>query len=1283
MRKRAQRKSISVESSAKTIEPTSMKKSMIPKTNKQVLIAISLVAIFLMVLFLNTYFNVASGQTYNPDGDGLDRYYLSGPDPYYNMRIVEQTMFGENPGQYQFYSDEDPLLNYPLEHSGGRKPLMNMMAIFISQFASPFMDEVDALGLAMQFLPALFGALLVFPVYFIGKELFNRKTGLLAAFLIVLIPVHLGSGHGSAFALFDHDSFNLFMIIVTYLFLMKSLREKDTIKSMIFAALGGISLAGLQMVWVEAEFLFAIIALYAIVQMIVDMVTNKVNIGVPRTLVILMFTGYLLSLPVVIGRTSAINLELFLCLGVAVFGALYYFFDKKNIPWTLSLPVVFIIGVGGLIFLYFVPMIAESIPFVGSLGRISEILYGSGIYGNKVSDTIAEAGTYGMSRTVMSFGPALFWMSWIGFFLIGMDYVRNEHRRDHLLILLLFLVQIWFIFIAGRFINDLVVPVALLGAWMIWFMIDKIDYRSMIRSINAAGGGIHGLRRGVKFLHVFGVVFIAFLILLPNAYLSLDAAVPSGEKTEVFGDLPSGAFGGGIGKETYWVHAYEWLAQQDTEIPNPKDRPAYISWWDYGFYGSAVSDHPMVADNFQDGIPPAANFHTSTSEKEAISVWIVRLLEGNLKEYGSIQSSIINMFDTYIDENDTKDIIKWVEDPTSAPSYGTSVAEPTGEDVETVYPIGQQYEENAAYHDIADLLASYQEETITMIYRDLQEETGYSIRYYGVETYDKQIFNIFAYLADKSLLLVSGLGDYSPEDEFVEIKYVTQTDQELTYKEVLERSELQNSQDPIVDTRTFFKDAYFESMFYRTFIGVNQTDQDGSKSEPNYQLPCIDMKHFFAQYISPYPEYAVEQGKSAVVIAKYYECAEINGTIRFSGENRDLQIVVQQNVTHYGTQVPIDHDKETAFNGSYTVLVPAGVVSLQVRRYPELGANAFVVQNVTFNASDSSSVLAPITDEEATRKGVYQRTVDINVSSGKIMGTMYDDLDGNKEYNLTFDDPISNVDVQIFGIDTFDPSTGQPESYDFSMTQTLKTDQDGYYNTTEILPGYYQIVVTNKDGYQIENTIIGVTKGENIHNVVQPKPGDVEGTIFFDENANDIYDAGEEVGNVNVALIYTTTGQNTAVHSLITTADGSYKFDDLIPGSYALQMEKLPDYQSIADVAITENQTTQFNASIQFAPVTVSGVTKNKDTLDEVANVTIRFAPDPNVENNTAIEMSVTSDEKSIYTLDLQPGTYDVGVSHRITENNVNVTYSFEDTLVISIGQGSRTYEVSLSREEE
>ncbi|GAH24052.1 unnamed protein product, partial [marine sediment metagenome] len=65
-----------------------------------------------------------------------------------------------------------------------------------------------------------------------------------------------------------------------------------------------------------------------------------------------------------------------------------------------------------------------------------------------------------------------------------------------------------------------------------------------------------------------------------------------------------------------------------TDIELPEDRPAILTWWDYGFYLASTSEHPTVADNYQSGIPPAANFHTAQTEQEAVSVLIIRLCEG-------------------------------------------------------------------------------------------------------------------------------------------------------------------------------------------------------------------------------------------------------------------------------------------------------------------------------------------------------------------------------------------------------------------------------------------------------------------------------------------------------------------------------------------------------------------------------------------------------------------------------------------------------------------------------
>jgi len=211
-----------------------------------------LIGAFFLVLFLNSYFNYTSGVAINEEGKTLtEKFYLAGPDPYYHARLVEKTIeTGRYPYLGGIHGGTDPLLNYPIGRSGGRPPLFNMMTIGVSSIFSPFAGQMDALGYAMQFLPAIYGALLVVPVYMIGSRLFNRKAGILGAFFVALIPIHLASGHGSAYSLYDHDSFILLFTTTTIMFLVMSLGEKNEKRSMVFAFMSGVGVAAISMTWV-------------------------------------------------------------------------------------------------------------------------------------------------------------------------------------------------------------------------------------------------------------------------------------------------------------------------------------------------------------------------------------------------------------------------------------------------------------------------------------------------------------------------------------------------------------------------------------------------------------------------------------------------------------------------------------------------------------------------------------------------------------------------------------------------------------------------------------------------------------------------------------------------------------------------------------------------------------------------------------------------------------------------------------------------------------------------
>ncbi|KYK26797.1 hypothetical protein AYK20_08655 [Thermoplasmatales archaeon SG8-52-1] len=1285
MRKRAQRRIRPIAEEPKTI--AKQKKPIVEKNNfrfkKNWWTAIALIGIFFMLLFLNTYFNATSEVTINPDGEGFNKFYLSGPDPYYNLRLIKETF---ETGQYPYFFDKDPLLNYPLGASGGRAPLFNMMALGFSRLLTPFIDEVEAIGYSMQFIPALFGALMVFVVFFIGKELFNEKAGLFGAFFIAIIPIHLGSGHGSAYGLFDHDSFNLLMFFLTFLFLIKAIKEKDSTKSILYAILGGVPLAGLSMTWVEAQYLYVIIAIYAVVQMLFDIFTNKIEFKVFRTTSLLLFSGYLISAPVISFRPDgfATNITLYICLIVAIFGLIYYLFGRLKIPWTISFPTIMVIGGAGLGLIYFARELSQQFSFLSPLQKLTTVIFGTGIYGKKVSMTIAEAGTYQISQTVMSFGPALYWIGWGGLVYLIYHYYKNRLKREYLFIIILFITNIWLAGIAGRFLNDMVPVIVVLSGWIIWLFVEWIDYKQMLRNIRSAGGGLHGIRRGVKFLHIFGIIFLALIVILPNAFIAFDAAIPSVPKQKddgtytslkayMFGDENfRGAFGLGIVKEKYWQDAFEWLSEQDTDIEDPNKRPGFISWWDYGFYASALGGHPTVADNFQDGIPVAANFHTSISEKDAVSVWIVRLLEGEKKKNdGKLTDATQQVLIKHLGEVNKIKVEQWILNPMTSPSYEKPIGAEYDEETSRDYTVGQQYPENAAYQDIVELFnSSLTEEQITWLYHDIQESTDWSIRYYGVEGYDKQIFNIFSFLSDKSLLLINGIAD-----DFVELLYEGYSidpatgdkapGSETTWnaEEVLSWNKDERKLNVVTNTQTRQKDLYFDTMFYRTYIGPSQ-GESGNKREFDYQIPCVNMKHFYAEFFSDlslYPYY--DTGKAAVVIAKYYEGAILNGKITFMGEPIASRVIVQKNVTYYGNySAAIDHDiNDTSEDGNFSVIAGAGARLQILRNYAE-NIQPFIIKNLTFDG-EMGSEFAPITEDDAMRKGTnYERYLNISIQPGFLQSYIYNDVDNDGEYDKSVDSAIPEAFIEIYDI-------SNPES-----PKTRTTNKDGFFSVNDLMPGYYYIRAI-KDGYALNEQLINVFENNNYYNFSEFEHSKIKGKVYFENESNTISDA-------TVLLIYKRldiTGEpedQFLVNQTITDANGKYEFIDLVPGEYEIQVGKEIIYRYLEEFTLNENETLFKNLSVEYTPVRTSGAARYNGF--GINNIEIIFEPSLSVENNSAEErQNVTTQEGGAYLIDMPPGTYDVIVQEK--EGQILV-YSFKDILELQVGQGAYSYNLSLTK---
>ncbi|MDP2845973.1 MAG: STT3 domain-containing protein, partial [Candidatus Methanoperedens sp.] len=108
-------------------------------------------------------------------------------DSVFHMRLVENTI--------QFFPHRiffDAFTYYPNGTPLHWGPLFDQMIAFLAIVAGfvtsggmPSQSIIDTIG---AFFPAVMGALVVFPVYFIGKELLDEKTGLIGAFLIAILP---------------------------------------------------------------------------------------------------------------------------------------------------------------------------------------------------------------------------------------------------------------------------------------------------------------------------------------------------------------------------------------------------------------------------------------------------------------------------------------------------------------------------------------------------------------------------------------------------------------------------------------------------------------------------------------------------------------------------------------------------------------------------------------------------------------------------------------------------------------------------------------------------------------------------------------------------------------------------------------------------------------------------------------------------------------------------------------------------------------------------------------
>ena len=529
-------------------------------------------------------------------------------DAYFFVRLLDNIS-----AHFPLLGSTDPYFAF----SGGDLSYERLFYVYFMGFftwlfgaGAPSQHVVDIVGV---YFPAILGALLVFPVFFIGKTVFNKWAGLVAALFIALIP-----GEFLARTLLGNTDIHvleLFLSTLSMLFIMLAARSangipvypfsKSTLRKLtrplIYGGAAGLCLGLYLLSWPGALFFVLISFVWLVVQFILDHFHGRPDGALGVTAAVWYFIALLISLFLTAGA------NVWQSLGVAVVASLAlplisWYMQRRSLRPGLYPLAVLIAAVLGLLSILvvrpqFLQFAHDGIASFFTWNRASTISESQPLLFNQGSFTLAL--TWGNYTTGTLMGLAG---------LAALVYlVIKEGKPGQTLLLTWSILALLAALALRRFAYYLAIDIALLSGYTGWLILKACGLKEPAAPVPAApvaslqprkkkGKATH--RKGSAgpaarpALTVFGIIAVAFIAIYPNT-----GPLPGGDRP--FYDVATRAL---YAPSDAWCETLNWMR---TNTPEPfgdpqyyysyyktpvtsgdKARPAYsvVCWWDYGYW---------------------------------------------------------------------------------------------------------------------------------------------------------------------------------------------------------------------------------------------------------------------------------------------------------------------------------------------------------------------------------------------------------------------------------------------------------------------------------------------------------------------------------------------------------------------------------------------------------------------------------------------------------------------------------------------------------------------------
>ncbi len=531
--------------------------------NKEMVLLYTSIVLIFIVAYLVRIFAVLHEPAYE--------LILTANDPFSQLRAA---IYIEENGLAAFLSWVDPQTWYPEGRFWGKNQFVGtpLSAVLLHQLTM-FLGLDISLVVICYYQPALMGALTCVAMYFLGKELGNKKIGILAALFLAISPGHL---QRTVVGFFDHESLGILFLILTLYFYARSLRT-GSVSSTILA---GLCLGILSASWGAATYVFNLLAIHALVMLLLRKHSDRLFLSYGGSILIGFFLMILIPKN---GAKSLLNTDSLSTLGVLGLIALaeiyryvdtFYDTTKVRARFKTFIPFIAVAAVLGFIVLY-------SAGFLGNMAsKFVTVLLPIARDATPILKSVSEHQIVTWSTFFRNTGVLIF------FLLLSIYYLYEKPTERNFLLLLFGVTAIYFAGSMVRLALILAPAISLLAA-------QAID-QTLLPFVLAFQERFALSRRKTRFIQPLSneQTAIAFVFIGIISMFAIVNAVDQAVKSTQPPSISTPVYTGQqviLGYD--WQEAISWLDY------NTGATDVTASWWDYGYWISGNSNATILVDN--------------------------------------------------------------------------------------------------------------------------------------------------------------------------------------------------------------------------------------------------------------------------------------------------------------------------------------------------------------------------------------------------------------------------------------------------------------------------------------------------------------------------------------------------------------------------------------------------------------------------------------------------------------------------------------------------------------